>query len=171
MGTSAFTIVVVWITCIKFAARHARYRSISRISSCALHVAPPFAAMKPSSKYKPQKPAAAAAAASSDDGRQQSSDKLRGHEGGQESSDKLRGDKGQLPLKVKSEIIEDEDTQCTETEQQIERRRALEILNKDKVQSSRQRSRSLRRSASDATTLVLGSSCYCDSSSASDEDH
>ena len=121
--------------------------------------------MKPSSKFKVQKPAAASDA-----------------DAAPQSSSKQAAEKeGQLQIKIKSEIIDIEDQgiqhKGSETEKEIERRRALEILGKDLMQASphgrRERSRSPRqRSPSNATTLVLGaqgSACYC-SSSASEDD-
>ncbi|CAE6926855.1 unnamed protein product [Symbiodinium sp. CCMP2592] len=109
--------------------------------------------MKPSSKQRPQKKPEAAAAASSDK---------------PEIKDNEKVDR----LALKTEPAEED-----VSEQLRMKRRVMEILgdkDKDKTQSSgeaRPRSRSCRRTASDASTLVLGSAVYCSSSSASEDDN
>ena len=119
--------------------------------------------MKPSSKLKPRKPEAAAAKPEAAAAAASSDDKLQ-----------INHNKDADKLEVKSEPAE-EDVQSDKLRM---KRRVMEILSeKDKTQSSaevqakaRFHSRSLQGSASDASTLVLGSAVYCSSSSASEDD-
>ncbi|CAE7032320.1 unnamed protein product [Symbiodinium sp. CCMP2592] len=105
--------------------------------------------MKPSSKQKAEANAASA----------QSSEKLGNHD---------NKDPDDRPVAVKRELPEEDDEQGESSEHEVSnmKRRVMEILGKDKIQSSskvqakshaRSPSRKIQRSASDASTLVLGS--------------
>ena len=115
--------------------------------------------MKPSSKQKAEAKAASA----------RSSEKL-GIDDNKDPDDR--------PVAAKRELPEvDVQSESSELEVSNMKRRAMEILGKDKIQSSskvqakihaRSPSRKIQRSASDASTLVLGSRRDEDCSSSSE---